>query len=1158
MTYLTLDEAIAELQKNPDKYSTPDSLVELVRRLDATNSYGNVTLLYSGLAIQGVSAADLVKALEVSGQNIRIVDNTDAAKFLSSAAFENAWANAFGVSTADFNSASGSFDARKALYHPTTGPWAEVSRRFVDATEGEVRTITGGAIADRVFGKTEIPQALGNEKITFIDGIPRADLQARGFDDAFKAISAQSEIYTTEIRFAVDGKGDLVRAPLIDGDGKVFAEVPRVDATDFFAATGIASKDPIVVFEDYRNGANYPPDHPPPKLESHREGAEILQEIKDHYIEQSKLTGPEHAALRAAALRTLDKLGWAGDLIGLGLVAAEANAAIEQGDNERAASLLSRWLAEFAGGLASGAAAAKLVGAALAPLYLMGPAGAIAAGSLTLLAGVAGGVLGGAAAGEAADAMLAAVKRYFGEASTTVSPLILDLDGDGVTTLALPTAAVYFDLDHNGFAERTGWVAPTDGLLVLDRNHNGQIDSGAELFGNHTRLADGRKAANGFEALAAFDANTDGQINSADAVFDQLRIWKDTNSNAVVDDGELLSLSDANVASMGLQYFSGWNPDASGNVHRQQGFYRTTEGRSMNLDDVWFNTDPSKSIVLVHYETTPDIQALPDLPSVGNALSLHQAMAADKSGHLQALVRQWISSPAQRAELIHDIVQGWTGVASLDPLSRGKFIDARHLSTVETVLGREFLQESGASHVPGEAASVSLERAYDRIVDFVTERLQTQVDFPNVLGRLMVTVAPDLSLQWDVSQIRTFWQAEWASDTSPDHAAVRARMASFFRSLEGGGEAAAAVGIALATPDAASPADLQEALQHQGRELVRGSEWRDVLYYQHWSAAVAVYGGAGNDSIHGSHLNDLLFGGEGDDAIYAPNGNNVIAGGKGNDWMLSRGGNDLFIVNAQEGRDTIGDGSSSAATGLDTLRFGVGIEADRLNVRCVGDGLELSWGTDDAVLVDGLWLNPEVLERVEFADGRVLSAEDLFALAELHGSAEGDRLAGLDQRENRLWGEAGNDQLLGGSLNDVLIGGAGDDFLLGRAGSDLYRFGKGDGSDTIDESGRGAGEIDTLEFGPGIQLSDLRFEQQGTHLNIKLRDSRDEVTVVDWFDRSSGRLDQIRFTDVPGVVVLDEDIEGLLSTQAIQVPLQMPLTLSGPAYWAGTMAVLAV
>lgn len=1163
MTYFTLEEALAELTENPDKYSTPEYLLELSRKVDATNSYGQITLLYSGNATKSVNATELVQAITLSGQDVRIVDNTDAARFLASQEFVAAWALSFGLTKADLedpDSGKGSSIGAMydALFHPSDGPWADVSRRFVDATEGEVRTITGGARPDRVFGRTEIPHALDNEKITSIDGIPRGDLQARGVDDAFKAISAQSEFYIAEVRFAVDSRGEIVRIPVYDGNGKVVAELPRVDATDFFAATGIASNDPPVVFEHYRNGANYPLDHPPPKLESHREGAEILHEIKEHYVEQSKLMGPEHAALRAAALRTLDKLGWAGDLIALGLVASEANAAIEQGDNERAASLLSRWLGEFAGGLAAGAAAAQMVGSALAPLYLMGPAGAIAAGSLTLLAGVAGGVLGGAAAGEAVDAMLAAVKRYFGEASAAVSPLILDLDGDGVTTLALPTASVYFDLDHNGFAERTGWVAPTDGLLVLDRNHNGQIDSGAELFGNHTQLADGRKAANGFEALAAFDANRDGRITAEDAVFAQLRIWKDTNSNAVVDDGELLSLSHANVASIGLQYFSAWNLDAAGNVHRQQSSYRTTEGRYMSIDDVWFNTDPSKSLVLAHYETTPGIDALPDLPSVGNALSLHQAMAADKSGHLQALVERWISSPTQRHEVIHDIVQAWAGAASLDPHSRGKYIDARHLATIETVLGREFLQASGAPQVPGEDGSVALHRAYDRIVDFVTERLLTQVDFSGVLERLSTRVAPDLSLQWDVSQIRSFWQAEWVADTGPDHAEVRARMASFFRALEGGGEAASQVSAALAAPVAASADDFEEALQHHGREVFRGTEWRDRLYYQHWSAAVAVYGGTGNDSIEGSHFNDLLFGGDGDDGIYAPYGNNVIVGGKGNDRMLSRGEQDLFIVNAQEGRDTIGDGYSAAATGIDTLRFGVGIEANALTVRCFGDGLELSWGTDDAVLVEGLWFNPDVMERIEFADGRVLSARDLFALAELHGSAGPDRLAGLDQRENRLWGKAGNDELLGGSLNDLLIGGAGDDYLLGRAGSDLYRFGRGDGSDTIDESGRGAGEIDILEFGPGIQLSDLRFEQQGRHLKIKLADSRDEVTVADWFDRASGRLDQIRFKDVPGVVMLEDDVEGLLSNQAINVPLHMPLTMPDSALWASTMAVLAV
>jgi hypothetical protein len=74
------------------------------------------------------------------------------------------------------------------------------------------------------------------------------------------------------------------------------------------------------------------------------------------------------------------------------------------------------------------------------------------------------------------------------------SPIMLDLDGDGVETVSLNNGT-YFDHAADGFAEQTGWVGKDDGLLVRDLNGNGVIDSGRELFGSETLLADGSKLA---------------------------------------------------------------------------------------------------------------------------------------------------------------------------------------------------------------------------------------------------------------------------------------------------------------------------------------------------------------------------------------------------------------------------------------------------------------------------------------------------------------------------------------------------------------------------------------------------------------------------------------------------------------------------------------
>ncbi|HQO29369.1 MAG TPA: hypothetical protein PKY22_07575, partial [Accumulibacter sp.] len=144
----------------------------------------------------------------------------------------------------------------------------------------------------------------------------------------------------------------------------------------------------------------------------------------------------------------------------LALIAKDANAAYADGDVARGNGIIRDGLPEFGGGVIGGLLAAKLVGAALAPLYMTGPAGALIAGGLTLLAGIAGGIAGE----EAVRNLIGAVKDQFEKASITRSPLILDLDGDGVETTSV-LAGTHFDNDENGFTEASGWVSKDNGLL---------------------------------------------------------------------------------------------------------------------------------------------------------------------------------------------------------------------------------------------------------------------------------------------------------------------------------------------------------------------------------------------------------------------------------------------------------------------------------------------------------------------------------------------------------------------------------------------------------------------------------------------------------------------------------------------------------------------
>jgi hypothetical protein len=133
------------------------------------------------------------------------------------------------------------------------------------------------------------------------------------------------------------------------------------------------------------------------------------------------------------------------------------------------------------------------------------------------------------------------------------SPILIDLDRNGFELTGL-RQGVLFDLDADGNAEITAWTSRTqaDGFVVLDRNYNGRIDDGAELFGNATPLAGGQAAPNGYVALQELDTpaqggNGDGWIGPEDTIFPSLGIWIDSNQNGISEPWELYSFEGAGV-----------------------------------------------------------------------------------------------------------------------------------------------------------------------------------------------------------------------------------------------------------------------------------------------------------------------------------------------------------------------------------------------------------------------------------------------------------------------------------------------------------------------------------------------------------------------------------------------------------------------------------
>jgi hypothetical protein len=158
-----------------------------------------------------------------------------------------------------------------------------------------------------------------------------------------------------------------------------------------------------------------------------------------------------------------------------------------------------------------------------------------------------------------------------GDAGCPYSPIVMNFD-TGDYKLTGSNAPVSFDMRGDGHPPLIGWTAEgrDEAFLWLDRNHNGRVTSGAELFGNFTPLKSGALAKNGFEALAEFDANHDGIIDDHDPVWSQLQLWRDLNHNGISDDGESTPLAGSQVTSMELRYHWTGRHDNWGNTFRYE------------------------------------------------------------------------------------------------------------------------------------------------------------------------------------------------------------------------------------------------------------------------------------------------------------------------------------------------------------------------------------------------------------------------------------------------------------------------------------------------------------------------------------------------------------------------------------------------------------
>ena len=167
---------------------------------------------------------------------------------------------------------------------------------------------------------------------------------------------------------------------------------------------------------------------------------------------------------------------------------------------------------------------------------------------------------------------------FFWEEPNCETPLVVNFGHDPIE-FAPATAAASFDLSTDGTCTSTDW--PTAPWLAMDRDGDGFIRSGAELFGSATKMSTGGYAQHGFAALAELDSNRDGKVDAKDERFGELVLWSDLDDDRIGAYSELRPVSETSLVSIDLGFDRRATCDRQGNcgLERTAFEYRTPQGR---------------------------------------------------------------------------------------------------------------------------------------------------------------------------------------------------------------------------------------------------------------------------------------------------------------------------------------------------------------------------------------------------------------------------------------------------------------------------------------------------------------------------------------------------------------------------------------------------
>ncbi|MRR58516.1 MAG: tandem-95 repeat protein [Deltaproteobacteria bacterium] len=735
----------------------------------------------------------------------------------------------------------------------------------------------------------------------------------------------------------------------------------------------------------------------------------------------------------------------------------------------------------------------------------------------------------------------------------SADPLALDLDGDGLETTEVNGATgTLFDHNNDGIATATGWLKSDDGLLVRDINGNGVIDSGAELFGDSTLLANGNKAANGFTALTDLDTNGDGLVDASDAAFNELKVWRDLNQDGVSQSSELFAMDQFGIRSFNTTVSDYADIILPGGVQAETGSYTLIDedGNPITavMGDVNLTQDPFYSQYTDSADIPEELLDLPDLPGMGRLRSLREAAAlspalaevltqytaaetrTEQKALLNQVLLEWGKTDPQYSnapivifpyhggltysEHSTNIIYLWRGQSlpvnvhfeqiftylESTQQNRIKFLDA--------VLGRPVtrgINEATAHQLTNN------NRSYDALADTVYESLLTQTRLKKYLDSIDLLIT-DNSIELDTSGLTIMFQDKIVSD--PVNGVTD--LIEFNR----------VAGDILYSTQWDGYGLLEETLRTQSTTPELQAVYQELNVRFNGSGGRAnkdiILGDATDRTLYGADGDDILLGGAGNETLAGASGDDVISGGAGNDTLRGEAGDDTYIFRRGSGNDTIFDGKGSNSVlfaGLtpDEVTVTADYQDFTFRINDTGETLRITSGWDWVWY--GWGYDSTTIGSYVFADGTVWDKEAALRATVVKPTEGNDIIIG-SRVDDSIRGLGGNDTIFGGGGDDVIDGGAGDDELLGSGyvykdwsgkqyiqntvtanGNDTYIFGRGDGHDTIND-GDNTQNTDTLEFRNDVTPGDIAASRNSDDLILRIKDTGDSITIRNHFQEN--------------------------------------------------------